>query len=150
MDVQSYTRPASHTTLNRWIHPPKTTRSRGRRGTPSKEKGNAQLFPTCHKEIDSFSATDDDSNLCQITLVHKINYPQMKSLDGFSDIQLGRYCFNLETEFSHRGFETLVSSSQASPTTIFSKMIIQQPSPILHRPFCLSLFLFPPLKYSFN
>ena len=37
----------------------------------------------------------------------------MKSLDGFSDLQLGRYCFNLETEFLPKGFETLVSSSQA-------------------------------------
>jgi hypothetical protein len=50
-------------------------------------------------------------------------YLQMRSLDGFSDLQLGRYCFNLETEFSPKGFETLVSSSQASSKTIFSKMI---------------------------
>jgi hypothetical protein len=84
------------------------------------------------------------------TLDHNANYPQMKSLDGFSDIQLGRYCFNSETEFSHRGFRNprlkLASFSQNN----FLKMIIQQCLSNPPSSFLSFTFPFPPLKYSFN
>jgi hypothetical protein len=46
---------------------------------------------------------------------------QMKSLDGFSNLQLGRYCFNLETEFSLQGFRNPRLKLASSLQTIFSK-----------------------------
>jgi hypothetical protein len=65
---------------------------------------NTQSAHTCHRKLHLFSTTDNEPNLTQISLDHNAIYPQMKSLNGFSDLQLGRYCFNLETEFSHQGF----------------------------------------------
>jgi hypothetical protein len=83
---------------------PKATRSRGRRCAPSQEKNVQLILPTCHKETDHFSTANDESNLASNRPGSNANSLQVKSLDGFSDIQLGRYCFNLETEVPHRGF----------------------------------------------
>jgi hypothetical protein len=105
---------------------PKATCIRGRRCAPSQEKNVQLILPTCHKETDHFSTADDESNLTPNRPGSNVNSLQVKSLDGFSNNQLGRYCFNPETEFSHRGFRNprlkLASFSQNN----FLKMIIQQ------------------------
>jgi hypothetical protein len=58
---------------------------------------------------------------------HDANYLHMKSLDGFFGIQLGRYCFNLETEVSHRGFRNprlkLASFSKTNSQNEYSTML---------------------------
>jgi len=70
---------------------------------------------------------------------------QMNGLNVHSDLQLGRYGFNPETDFFLEGFETLVSSSQAL-SKLSSKMKFSiMPFPLLPCPFIL-LFSFLSIK----
>jgi len=113
-------------------------------------KGKTPSLPRAKHKSPSFPQTENEILLRWTSLDLNANYLQMKSLNGFSDLQLGRYCFNLETEFSSQGFRNPRLKLAGFLQNNFLKMIIQQPSPILHSPFCPSLCPFPPLKYSFN
>jgi len=102
------------------------------------------------QENQNFSTADDESKLIPIRPGSCANFLQVKSLDGFSNNQLGRYCFNPETEFSHRGFQN-PRLKLASFSKQFLKMIIPQclsnpPSSFLS----FRLFPFSPLNISFN
>jgi hypothetical protein len=55
------------------------------------------------------------------------SYVRMKSLDGFSCLQLGRYCFNPETESSSQGLRNprlkLASFSKTNSQNDYSTML---------------------------
>jgi hypothetical protein len=115
-------------------------------------QGTSPLFHMCQKKTNHFSTAADESKLAQNRPGSIANSLQVKSLDGFSNNQLGRYCFNPETEFSHRGFQNpRLKLASFSQNNFLKKMIIRQclsnpPSSFLSFHF----FLFPPLNISFN
>jgi hypothetical protein len=79
------------------------------------------------QDFDLFLTTGNESNLTQIYLDPNADDLQMRSLDGSSGIQLGRYCFNPETEISHRGFGNprlkLASFSKTNSQNDYSTML---------------------------
>jgi hypothetical protein len=90
-------------------------------------RGKCPIRPPRATRFRPLLTTGNESNLTQIYLDQNANDLQMKSLDGFSGIQLGRYCFNLETEVSHRGFRNprlkLASFSKTNSQNEYSTML---------------------------
>ena len=93
------------------------------KNAPSQE--DSQPFHTCYRKLLFFPTTDHEIFLRRISLNLNANYLQMKSLDGFFDLQLGRYCFNLETEFSLQGFRNPRLKLTSFLQNNFLKMINQ-------------------------
>jgi hypothetical protein len=60
-------------------------------------------LPHTPQEMPLFSTMNNEIDLRIKSLGSNASYVQMKSLDGFSCLQLGRYCLNPETEPSSQG-----------------------------------------------
>jgi len=102
---------------------------------------NPQSFLTSHRKCLSPSQRKMKT-ISDKLLRSNASYVQLKSVDGFSFLQLGRYCFNPETESSSQGLQNPRLKPASFSKTIL-KMIIQQrlsnpPSSL----FVLSLFSF--------